>query len=64
VEPRLDALENAIEVQSTLNKTVDVQMNLILALLEKAQKRLQITLLALIATATLAALALAVAILK
>jgi len=41
-----------------------VQMNLILALLEKAQKRLQITLLALIATATLAALALAVAILK
>ena len=64
VEPRLDALENAIEVQSTLNKTVDVQMNLVLALLEKAQKRLQITLIAMIATATLAALALAVALLK
>jgi hypothetical protein len=64
VEPRLDALENAIEVQSTLNKTVDVQMNLVLALLEKAQKRLQITLIALIATATLAALAMAVALLK
>ena len=55
-EARLDALENAIEVQSTLNKTVDVQINLILALLEKVQKRLQIILIALIATGTLAAL--------
>lgn len=63
-EARLDALENAIEVQSTLNKTVDVQINLILALLEKVQKRLQIILIALIATGTLAALALAVALLK
>jgi len=63
-EARLEALENAIEVQSTLNKTVDVQMNLILALLEKAQKRLLVILVALIATATLAALALAAALLK
>jgi acetylglutamate synthase len=63
-EARLDALENAIEVQSTLNKTVDVQMNLIIALLEKARKRLQITIIALIATATLAALSLAVALMK
>ncbi len=64
VEARLDALENAVEVQSTLNKTVDVQMSLILALLEKAHKRLQILLVALIATGTLAALALAAALMK
>ena len=53
-EARLAALENAIEVQSTFNKTVDVQMNLIVALLEKAQ-RLQLAIVALIATGTLAA---------
>ncbi len=64
VEARLDALENAVEVQSTLNKTVDVQMSLILVLLEKAHKRLQILLVALIATGTLAALALAAALMK
>ena len=40
-EARLDAIENAMEVQSTLNNTIDVQMNIIHALLEKAQKRLQ-----------------------
>jgi hypothetical protein len=63
-EARLAALENAIEVQSTFNKTVDVQMNLIVALLEKAQKRLQLAIVALIATGTLAALALAAALMK
>ncbi len=63
-EARLDAIENAMEVQSTLNNTIDVQMNIIHALLEKAQKRLQIVIVALIATGTIAALALAAALMK
>ena len=63
-EARLAALENAIEVQSTFNKTVEVQMNLIVALLEKAQKKLQLAIIGLIATGTLAAIALAAALMK
>ena len=63
-EARLDAIENAMEVQSTLNNTIDVQMNIIHALLEKAQKRLQIVIVALIATGTVAAIALAAALMK
>ena len=63
-EARLDAIENAMEVQSTLNNIIDVQMNIIHALLEKAQKRLQIVIVALIATGTIAALALAAALMK
>ena len=63
-EARLDAIENAMEVQSTLNNTIDVQMNIIHALLENAQKRLQIVIVALIATGTIAALALAAALMK
>ncbi len=63
-EARLDAIENAMEVQSTLNNTIDVQMNIIHALLEKAQKRLQIVIFALIATGTIAVLALAIALMK
>ena len=63
-EARLDAVENAMEVQSTLNNTLDVQMNIIHALLEKVQKRLQIVIVALIATGTVAALALAAALMK
>jgi len=63
-EARLAAIENAMEVQSTLNNTIDVQMNIIHALLEKAQKRLQIVIVALIATGTIAALALAAALMK
>jgi len=58
---RLDALERAMEIQVTLNETVDVQIKLIYAMLEKVQKRLQILTIVLIATATLAALALAAA---
>jgi hypothetical protein len=61
VESRVDAIENALEIQTTLNESVDVQMKLIHALLEKAHKRLQLVLLGLIATATLAAFALAMA---
>ena len=61
IEARRDALERAMEIQATLNETVDVQIKLIYALLEKVQKRLQIVTIVLIATATLAALALAAA---
>jgi hypothetical protein len=63
-EARLDAIENAMEVQSTLNNTVDVQINIIHTLLEKTQKRLQVVIVALIVTGTIAALALAVAVMK
>ena len=61
IETRLDALERAMEIQATLNESVDVQIKLIYAMLEKVQKRLQILTIVLIATATLAALALAAA---
>jgi hypothetical protein len=60
-ETRLEALESAMEIQATLNESVDVQIKLIYAMLEKVQKRLQILTIVLIATATLAALALAAA---
>jgi len=63
-EARLAAPENAINVQTTFNKTVEVQMNLVVALLEKAQKKLQLAIIALIATGTLAAIALAAALMK
>jgi hypothetical protein len=58
---RLDAVEKAMQIQTTLNESVDVQIKLLYALLEKTQKKLQIAIIALIATATIAALALAAA---
>jgi hypothetical protein len=61
VESRMDAVENALEIQATLNDSVDVQMKLIHALLEKTHKKLQLVVLGLIVTTTLAALALATA---
>jgi hypothetical protein len=64
VEPRIEAIENALQLQSTLNESVDVQVKLIRKLLEQAQKRLQILVVAIIATGTIAALALAIALLK
>lgn len=63
-DARIDAIENALHVQSTLNESLDVQVRLIHELLKKTQKRLQIVLVALIATGTVAALALAVAAMK
>lgn len=60
-EMRLDAVEKAMQIQTTLNESVDVQIKLLYALLEKTQKKLQIAIIALIATATIAALALAAA---
>jgi hypothetical protein len=53
-----------MELQVTLNETVDAQIKLVHSLLEKVQKRLQVVIIALIATGTLAALALAAAFMK
>jgi hypothetical protein len=63
-DARIDAVENALQVQSSLNESLDVQVRLIHELLKKTQKRLQIVVVALIATGTVAALALAVAAMK
>ena len=64
IESRLDAMENALEVQATLNESTDVQMKLIHALMEKTHKRLQLVIIALIAAGTVAALALAMVLMK
>jgi len=63
-DARIDAIEDALQIQSTLNESVDVQVRLIHELLKKTQKRLQIVIVALIAMGTVAALALAVAAMK
>ena len=63
-DARIDAIEDALQIQSTLNESVDVQVRLIHELLKKTQKRLQIVIVALIAIGTVAALALAVAVIK
>lgn len=64
LDARIDAIEDALQIQSTLNESVDVQVRLIHELLKKTQKRLQIVIVALIAMGTVAALALAVAVIK
>ena len=56
---RLTALEKSFELQAELNETVDVQLNVLRAQLAKLRNTMQILLIALIATATLAAIALA-----
>lgn len=63
-DARIDAIENVLQIQSTLNESLDVQVRLIQELLKKTQKRLQIVTVALIAAGTLAALALAIAVMK
>ncbi|MGN6733469.1 MAG: hypothetical protein ACTHMB_16095 [Candidatus Binatia bacterium] len=63
-DARIDAIEDALQIQSTLNESVDVQVRLIHELLKKTQKRLQIVIVALIAMGTVAVLALAVAVIK
>jgi hypothetical protein len=63
-ESRLEAVERAMEIQVMVNETADAQIKLVHALLEKVQKRLQMVIIALIATATIAALALAAALLN
>jgi uncharacterized coiled-coil protein SlyX len=63
-DARLDALEHAMEIQATLNETVDVQIKLIHTLLDKAQKRLRTISIVLIVTATVATLAFAAALMR
>jgi len=63
-DARINALEESMELQAALNETVGVQIRIIQALLENVQKTLRIVMIGVIATATIAALALAVAILK
>ena len=61
---RLDALEESMKLQAALNESVGVQIAIIQVLLENVQKTLRIVMIGVIATATIAALALAAAILK
>ena len=61
---RLEALERAAEVQAALNDSVTVQLKVVCDLLEKSRKRLFVVTLRLIATATMAAVALATAMLS
>jgi hypothetical protein len=63
-EAQLGALEKAMEIQTVLNENVDVQIKVIHALLEKTQKKLRIVIVLLIATATVAALAFATALMR
>ena len=63
-DARIDALEENMELQAALNETVGVQSEIIQALLENVQKTLRIVMIGVIATATIATLALAVEILK
>jgi len=63
-DARIDALGQSMELQAALNETIGVQIRIIQALLENVQKTLRIVMIGVIATATIAALALAVAILK
>jgi hypothetical protein len=53
-----------LELQVALNETLEVQIKIVQALLENVQKSLRVLTIGMVATATIAALALAVAILK
>lgn len=63
-DSRINALEKSLELQVALNETLEVQIKIVQALLENVQKTLRIVTIGMVATATIAALALAVAILK
>ena len=61
---RIEGLEKALQIQSTFNESVDVQLRMMHQLLRKSQQKLQLVIVALIATATLAGVALAMAIMR
>lgn len=61
---RLNALEAVLESQGTVNENFALQLKVVYARVETMQKQLLVMTIALIATATIAALALAVAILS
>ena len=61
---RLTALEKTFELQTELNETIDVQITVLQVQLAKLRKTVQFLLISLIATATLAAIALAAAFMR
>src|SRR5262245_52543669 len=63
-DPRINTLEKSLELQVALNETLEVQIKIVQALLENVQKTLRILTIGMVATATIAAVALAVAVLK
>ena len=58
---RLEALEKTFELQAELNETVDTQLTVLREQLASLRKTVKLVLIALIATATLAAIAMAAA---
>ena len=63
-EPRVANLEKAMELQSALNDSIDMQLKIVHALLERVQRSLQILIIAVIGTAIIAATALALVVLN
>ena len=61
---RLTVLEKGFELQTELNETMDVQVTVLQVQLAKLRKTVQSLLIALIATATIAAIALAAAFMR
>lgn len=61
---RLAVLEKSFELQTELNETIDMQITVLRVQLAKLRKTVQFMLIALIATATLAAIALAAAFMR
>jgi predicted PurR-regulated permease PerM len=63
-ETRVANLEKAMELQSALNDSIDVQLKIIQALLEKVQRALKMLVIVAIGTAIIAGVALAIVLLK
>ena len=61
---RLYALEKGFEIQNELNATMDVQITVLQVQLVKLRKTVQFLLIALIATTTIATIALAAALMR
>jgi predicted PurR-regulated permease PerM len=63
-ETRVANLEKAMELQSALNDSIDVQLKIIQGLLEKVQRALKMLVIVAIGTAIIAGVALAIVLLK
>jgi hypothetical protein len=63
-EAQVANLEKAMELQSALNESIDVQLKIVQALLKRVQRSLQILVIAVIGTAIIAAAALVLVILQ
>lgn len=64
VEARLEALEKALDIQAALNGSIDTQIKLVYALLERVQKTLRIVIIGFIFSSTLALLAIAAVLMR